>query len=123
MKDPLKIFSSGQLKNQEEGRSFLDKFLSDPLEISRYSKLEFITNISFCLDQVVVPRSSTSFGLNWSSKTCKIKNFKKSLYYKENQLAIRTLYDSGRLHNIIIDGPHDFINYDNLEDLKFYWTD
>lgn len=65
MRDPLDLFSSGQLRNIKGKNKILDEQLNNPNVIANFVKLEFVLNVGFCHEEIVIPKESTTFGLKW----------------------------------------------------------
>ncbi|KAL3319804.1 Palmitoyl-protein thioesterase 1 [Cichlidogyrus casuarinus] len=90
------LFLAGYNQEQKFNKSFAENM----------KRLKNLVLVKFNDDQVVVPRESEHFGYFHYDDLSKIYNVSDSPLYKEDQLGLKSLDESGRLHLLSVDGDH-----------------
>lgn len=103
--------SSLQILNLKKKGPIIQFFEKDVFGPEKFKKLNFVLNLIWNKDEIVIPISSCGFGADVNGE--EMNSFKNTKYFKMNKFGFRDMYLSGRFANCLLDGEHDDVNDDN----------
>lgn len=109
-----------QYLNLKSRRAVLIDELLDDKNVN-YGDLELFINLSYGMDEMVVPRTSPTFGLDINEETQVWDQFPKSEF--ANRLGLKAMWDERRMWNCRADTEHMNLEGGEIEDFSVFHGD